>query len=243
VADLYIFQNSSYQKNMRILVIEDEQQLRQYLSMHLRQSGYAVDVAAEGEEGLYIGLEYPIDIAVIDLGLPKLSGIEVIRKLREQGKQFPILILTARDRWQEKVEGLEAGGDDYLVKPFHMEELLARINALLRRSAGWTKSFLDFGMLSIDTSSQIVTVEGKEIDLTAYEYRVLEYLTLHAGKVISKSELTDHIYDQDFDRDSNVIEVFVGRLRKKIDPDNRYGIIETLRGRGYRFVPDELAGQ
>ena len=228
---------------MRVLVIEDEQQLRQYLSLHLRQSGYAVDVAADGQEGLYLGMEYPIDVAVIDLGLPGLSGIEVIRKLREGGKQFPILILTARDRWQDKVEGLEAGGDDYLVKPFHMEELLARVNALLRRSAGWANSFLDFGILTIDTSSQKVTVSGDVIELTAYEYRVLEYLALHTGKVISKTELTEHIYDQDFDRDSNVIEVFIGRLRKKIDPDNRHGIIETLRGRGYRFMANQVTGQ
>ena len=228
---------------MRVLVIEDEQQLRQYLSLHLRQFGYAVDVAADGQEGLYIGMEYPIDVAVIDLGLPGLSGIEVIRKLRVGGKQFPILILTARDRWQDKVEGLEAGGDDYLVKPFHMEELLARVNALLRRSAGWANSFLDFGILTIDTSSQKVTVSEDIIELTAYEYRVLEYLALHTGKVISKTELTEHIYDQDFDRDSNVIEVFIGRLRKKIDPDNRHGIIETLRGRGYRFMANQVTGQ
>lgn len=228
---------------MRILVIEDEQQLRQHLTTNLRQSGYAVDAAEDGQEGLYIGLEYPIDIAVIDLGLPKISGIEVIRRLREKGKRFPILILTARDRWQDKVEGLEAGGDDYLVKPFHMEELLARISALLRRSTGWPKSFLDFGIVSIDIGTQKVVVAENEIELTAYEYRVLEYLALHAGKVVSKMELTDHIYDQDYDRDSNVIEVFVGRLRKKIDPDNQYGIIETLRGRGYRFSMQEVTGE
>lgn len=221
---------------MRILVIEDEETLRLQLSAHLKESGYAVDLAADGEDGLFIGREYPVDVAIVDLGLPGMSGIEVIRKLRDDGRQFPILILTARDRWQDKVEGLEAGGDDYLVKPFHMEELQARISALLRRAVGWTKPTQEFGVLQLDMSSQEVLVADKEIELTAYEYRVLEYLILHAGKVISKTELTEHIYDQDFDRDSNVIEVFVGRLRRKLDPKNKYGIIETLRGRGYRFA-------
>jgi two-component system response regulator PhoP len=221
---------------MRILVIEDEETLRLQLSAHLKESGYAVDLAANGEDGLFIGREYPVDVAIVDLGLPGMPGIEVIRKLRDDGRQFPILILTARDRWQDKVEGLEAGGDDYLVKPFHMEELQARISALLRRAVGWTKPTQEFGVLHLDMSSQKVLVADKEIELTAYEYRVLEYLILHAGKVISKTELTEHIYDQDFDRDSNVIEVFVGRLRRKLDPKNIYGIIETLRGRGYRFA-------
>lgn len=221
---------------MRILVIEDEEKLRLQLSTRLKEAGYAVDMASDGEEGLFIGREYPVDVAVVDLGLPQMSGIEVIRQLRNVGRQFPILILTARDRWQDKVEGLEAGGDDYLVKPFHMEELQARISALLRRAAGWTKPSQEFGVLHLDMSSQKVLVAGLEIELTAYEYRVLEYLILHAGKVISKTELTEHIYDQDFDRDSNVIEVFVGRLRRKLDPKNEYGIIETLRGRGYRFA-------
>jgi len=221
---------------MRILVIEDEEQLRLQLSEQLKKSGYVVDLAVNGEEGLYIGREYPIDIAVVDLGLPKMSGIEVIRTLRKEARKFPILILTARDRWQDKVEGLEAGGDDYLVKPFHIEELLARINALLRRTAGWIKSTQKFGILNLDMGAQEVSVNGQHIELTAYEYRLLEYLILNAGKVISKTKLTEHIYDQDYDRDSNVIEVFVGRLRKKLDPENQYGIIETLRGRGYRFA-------
>ena len=221
---------------MRILVIEDEAPLREQLTLRLQQEGYAVDSAADGEEGLYFGREYPIDVGVFDLGLPKLSGIEVIRKLRAEGHQFPILILTARDRWQDKVEGLDAGGDDYLVKPFHMEELMARLKALLRRAAGWSQSVLDFGPLRLDTRSQEVFVDGQLIDLTAYEFRVLEYLIARAGQVISKTELTEHIYDQDFDRDSNVIEVFVGRLRRKLDPKNQWGIIETLRGRGYRFA-------
>ena len=221
---------------MRILVIEDEEKLRLQLSTRLKEAGYAVDMASDGEEGLFIGREYPVDVAVVDLGLPTMSGIEVIRQLRNDGRQFPILILTARDRWQDKVEGLEAGGDDYLVKPFHMEELQARISALLRRAVGWTKPTQEFGVLHLDMSSQKVLVANQDIELTAYEYRVLEYLILHAGKVISKTELTEHIYDQDFDRDSNVIEVFVGRLRRKLDPKNEYGIIETLRGRGYRFA-------
>jgi len=221
---------------MRVLVIEDEQRLREQLDARLTKAGYAVDTASDGEEGLYFGREFAIDVGVVDLGLPKLSGIEVISRLRAEGHRFPILILTARDRWQDKVEGLEAGGDDYLVKPFHMEELLARLKALLRRSAGWTQSVMRFGPLSVDTRTQQVSIDDRAVELTAYEYRVLECLTLRAGQVISKTELTEHIYDQDFDRDSNVIEVFVGRLRRKLDPDGRLGMIETLRGRGYRFA-------
>lgn len=220
---------------MRILIIEDEDQLREQLSVRLRQEGFAVDLAADGKEGLFIGREYPVDIGVVDLGLPKMSGIEVIRTLREEGHKFPILILTARDRWQDKVEGLDAGGDDYLVKPFHMEELVARLKALLRRAVGWTQPVLEFGPMLVDTLAQQVSLRGQPVELTAYEYRVLEYLIVRTGQVVSKTELTEHIYDQDFDRDSNVIEVFVGRLRRKLDPDNSLGMIETLRGRGYRF--------
>lgn len=220
---------------MRILIVEDEDQLREQLAVRLRQEGFAVDLAADGKEGLFIGREYPIDLGVVDLGLPKMSGIEVIRNLREEGEKFPILILTARDRWQDKVEGLDAGGDDYLVKPFHMEELVARIKALLRRAVGWTQSLQEFGPLSLDSLAQQVSLRGDPVELTAYEYRVLEYLIVRTGQVVSKTELTEHIYDQDFDRDSNVIEVFVGRLRRKLDPDNSLGMIETLRGRGYRF--------
>jgi two-component system, OmpR family, response regulator PhoP len=221
---------------MRVLIVEDEEQLRNQLSARLRQEGFAVDLAADGREGLFNGREYPIDVAVVDLGLPELSGIELIRVLREEGHNFPILILTARDRWQDKVEGLEAGGDDYLVKPFHMEELVARLKALLRRAVGWTQAVLEFGPLSLDSLAQQVTLHGEPVDLTAYEYRVLEYLIVRSGQVVSKTELTEHIYDQDFDRDSNVIEVFVGRLRRKLDPKNTLGMIETLRGRGYRFA-------
>lgn len=221
---------------MRVLIVEDEATLREQLDARLKQEGYAVDAAADGEEGLYFGQEFPVDVGVVDLGLPGMSGMQLIKTLRERGQSFPILILTARDRWQDKVEGLEAGGDDYLVKPFHMEELLARIKALIRRAAGWTQSALEFGPLTLDLGSQSVSVNSAQIDLTAYEYRILEYLLLHAGEVISKTELTEHIYEQDFDRDSNVIEVLVGRLRRKLDPENQLGIIETLRGRGYRFA-------
>lgn len=220
---------------MRILIVEDEDQLREQLSVRMRQEGFAVDLAADGREGLFIGREYPVDIGVVDLGLPKLSGIEMIRSLRAEGHKFPILILTARDRWQDKVEGLDAGGDDYLVKPFHMEELVARIKALLRRAVGWSQSLQKFGPLALDSSAQQVSLHGEPVELTAYEYRVLEYLMVRSGSVVSKTELTEHIYDQDFDRDSNVIEVFVGRLRRKLDPDSTLGMIETLRGRGYRF--------
>ena len=223
---------------MRVLVIEDEEPLRLQLAARLKRDGFAVDEAADGEEGAYLGREYSFDVAVIDLGLPKLSGIEVIRKLRALGKSFPILILTARGRWQDKVEGLEAGADDYLVKPFHIEELLARLNALMRRSAGLAQPKLHCGPIILDTSSRQVTVDGRQVELTAYEYKVLEYLMMHTGKMISKTELTEHLYDQDFDRDSNVIEVFVGRLRRKLDPRNKLLPIETLRGQGYRFTLD-----
>ncbi|MDX1571141.1 MAG: response regulator transcription factor [Xanthomonadales bacterium] len=220
---------------MRILLIEDEAPLREELVGRMRAEGFAVDAAGDGEEGLYYGLEYPIDVAVVDLGLPKLSGMEVIARLREADRKFPILILTARDAWQEKVAGLEAGADDYLVKPFVIEELMARINALVRRSAGWARAELEAGPYKLDTAAQTLAVEGEPVELTSYEYKVLEYLLLHAGEVISKMRLTEHIYDEDFERDSNVIEVFIGRLRRKIDPDGVWKPIETLRGRGYRF--------
>jgi two-component system response regulator PhoP len=175
--------------------------------------------------------------------LPNLSGIDLIKKLRGAGKDFPVLILTARSRWQDKVEGLEAGGDDYLVKPFHVEELLARLKALLRRSAGWSQAEIQCGPVALNTNTQQVTVDSKPLELTAYEYKILEYLMLHAGEVISKIDLTERIYDQDYDRDSNVIEVFIGRLRRKLDPDEKYNPIETLRGRGYRFALARSAPQ
>jgi len=223
---------------MRILVVEDESALRNQLREQLGAKGYSVDAAADGEEGLFLGREYPMDLAVIDLGLPGISGIELIRQLRELQRPFPILILTARDAWQDKVEGLESGADDYLTKPFHTEELMARVNALLRRAAGHSTPVLGFAGIEINTVEQTVRCHDDEILLTAHEYRILEYLMLHAGKVVSKTELTEHIYDQDFDRDSNVVEVLVGRIRKKIDPDGSRKPIETLRGRGYRMNRD-----
>lgn len=221
---------------MRVLLIEDEPHLREQIGQHLRQHQLTVDMSADGEDGLFLGSEYPYDVAVIDLGLPKLSGIEVIKRLREKNITFPILILTARGRWQDKVEGLEAGADDYLVKPFHFEELLARLNALARRAAGWSNSTMRCGPVELNPASQQVTVNQSAIELTAFEYRLLHYLMLHAGDVISKTELTDHIYEQDQDRDSNVIEVFVKRLRNKLDPEKVLNPIETLRGRGYRLT-------
>lgn len=220
---------------MRLLIIEDEPHIREQLQQYLQQQGYAVDSAADGRAGLFMGTEYPFDLAIVDLGLPEMSGIEVIQKWREQGKTFPILILTARGKWQDKVEGLEAGADDYLVKPFHNEELLARTRALLRRAAGVSQPLIQFDGISINTSQQSVMLDQQELELTAYEYKVVEYLVMNSDKVISKTELTEHIYDQDFERDSNVIEVFIGRLRKKLDPEGKLKPIETLRGRGYRW--------
>jgi two-component system response regulator PhoP len=222
---------------MHILIVEDESRLREHLRDRLRKNGYVVEVAADGEEGLYYGQEFPLDLAVIDIGLPKISGLELIRRFRSNGRHFPILILTARRSWQDRVQGLETGADDYLVKPFRFEELQARLNALLRRASGWSKPVIDCGPISLDTGKQTIAVAGDPVELTAFEYRVLEYLMLHAGQVVSKAELTDNIYDQDYDRNSNVLEVFIGRLRRKLDPDNRINPIETLRGRGYRFRP------
>ena len=221
---------------MRLLVIEDDVALRESLCKQLSDSGFGVEQAGDGREGLYFALEYPIDLAIVDLGLPEMSGIEVIREVRDKGKTYPILILTARDRWQDKVDGLDAGADDYVVKPFHYEEVSARVNALLRRSGGWASSVLSAGPVTLDTSRQELKVDDSEIELTSYEYRIIEHLMMRAGEVISKTELTDRLYDQDFERDSNVIEVFIGRLRKKMDPGNTLKPIATLRGRGYRFA-------
>ncbi len=223
---------------MRILIIEDETAIREQLSDFFSKLNFVIDTAADGREGAYYALEYDYDIAVIDIGLPHKDGITIIRELREAGKAYPILVLTARGNWQDKVNGLEAGADDYLVKPFHSEELRARANALIRRSTGNASPVLNFAPIKIDTSAKNVSVDERIIELTSYEYNTLEYLALHAGEAISKTELTEHLYHQDFERDSNVIEVFVGRLRKKLDPDNTLKPIKTVRGQGYRFEID-----
>lgn len=226
---------------MRVVIIEDETALQIRLRERLEQEGWMVDTSDDGRDGLYRLLEYPADAAVVDLGLPGLPGLEVIRQVRAEGRRLPILILTARGQWQEKVEGLEAGADDYLVKPFHMEELIARLRALARRAAGRPDGRLAFGPLVLDTQAQTVTMAGQPIGLTTFEYRLLEHLARHPGQVISKQSLTDYLYPHDEDRDSNVLEVLIGRLRRKLDPDGRLGPIETLRGRGYRLAlpPDQ----
>ena len=221
---------------MRILLIEDDERLVASLGARLRESGYALDVSKDGVEGLYVGEEFPVDLAIIDLGLPGLNGLEVIRRLRQGGREFPILILTARSDWQDKVEGLEAGADDYLTKPFQVEELMARINALLRRAGGHAKPTVELGPVTVDLTAQRVFRDGAEIELTTFEYKVLQYLVMHPGEVVTKTDLSEHIYEEDADRDSNVIEVFIGRLRRKIDPDGSLNPIETLRGRGYRLA-------
>jgi two-component system response regulator PhoP len=222
---------------MRILIVEDEPSLREQIHTQLATDKFACDTAADGREGLYLGEEYDYDLAIIDLGLPLLDGAELIRQLRTKQRNFPILILTARGSWQDKVEGLEAGADDYLTKPFHPEELRARINALLRRSKGHATPILRYGPITIDTSARRVQLHEQDVELTSYEYNTLAYLAVNAGKNISKSELTEHLYAQDYDRESNVIEVFIGRLRKKLDPDGSLNLITTQRGLGYRFNP------
>ena len=221
---------------MRALVVEDDAALRGQIAEALRGEGFALDESGDGAEGLYLATEMPVDIVVIDLGLPSLDGLELLRRTRAAGVGVPILVLTARDAWQDKVEGLEAGADDYLTKPFRIEELVARVRALLRRTGGWAESVLRFGRLEIDTRRQSVTVDGAEIELTAYEYRVLAYLATRSDEVIAKSVLLDHLYDEDVDRDPNVLEVFVRRLRVKLDPDGTLQPIATLRGRGYRLA-------
>lgn len=220
---------------MRVLVVEDEKLLAEQIKNQLLQQQFSVDLAVDGADGWFKLSEYPYDLAIIDLGLPKLDGLSLIRKARKQEIKAPIIILTARGSWQEKVEGLDAGADDYLTKPFHNEELLARCNALIRRAAGQPDPTLKSGPIALNSRTQQVWLHNDEVSLTAYEYKVLEYFMLNPGKVVSKTELTEHIYDQDFDLDSNVIEVFVLRLRKKLDPDGDIRPIETLRGRGYRF--------
>ena len=229
---------------MRVLVVEDEKIIREQVADDLKKNGFTVDIAGDGAQGLYVALEYPIDIAVIDLGLPNSKGspvnnslgLDIIRAVRNKGLDYPIIILTARDRWQSKVEGLEAGADDYVTTPFHSEELIARLRVQLRRTGRWTQAELSCGPIRLNTSEQRVYVNDTEVSLTAYEYRVLEHLMLHAGEVVSKTRLTDSLYEEDADRDSNVIEVFIRRLRIKLDPDDTLKPIETLRGRGYRFT-------
>ena len=221
---------------MRILLIEDEAQLQKQIQQQLEADGYMVDTCSNGEEGLFCASEYPLDAAIIDIGLPGMSGLDVIKKLRDQGSLLPILILTARDSWQDKVNGLETGADDYLAKPFQMEELKARVKALLRRATGAPSTLLKFDSITLDLNAQSVSVNENKIELTTFEYRLLEQLARHQGEVLSKQALTDYLYPHDEDRDSNVLEVMVGRLRRKLDPDGTLAPIETLRGRGYRFT-------
>ncbi|HEY9200387.1 MAG TPA: response regulator transcription factor [Gammaproteobacteria bacterium] len=221
---------------MRILIIEDEADLLADIQASLEAEGYMVDTSSDGNEGYFFANEYPLDAAIIDIGLPGMSGIEIIQKLRQQASTLPVLILTARSRWQEKVEGLEAGADDYLVKPFQMEELLARLKALLRRASGSASNQLSCGAITLKLDTQQVLRNNELIDVTAFEYRMLEYLMRHSNEAVSKSRLADYLYPHDDDRDSNVIEVLIGRLRKKLDPDGSLGPIATLRNRGYRFT-------
>ncbi|MBI1236703.1 response regulator transcription factor [Hyphobacterium indicum] len=223
---------------MRVLVVEDDPDLNRQLNRALTDAGYAVDVATDGEEGHFLGDTEPYDAVVLDLGLPQIDGVTVLERWRQEGRVFPVLILTARDRWSEKVAGFDAGADDYLTKPFHTEELLARLRALTRRAAGHASSSIDCGALSVDTRGARVFIDGAPVKLTSHEFRLISYMAHHQDRVISRSELVEHIYDQDFDRDSNTIEVFVGRLRKKIGQDR----IETVRGLGYRLIdPDAKA--
>ena len=223
---------------MRMLVVEDDPDLRRQLSDALTHAGYAVDTSEDGEDGHFLGDTEPYDAVILDLGLPKMDGVTVLERWREDGKDFPVLILTARDRWSEKVAGFDAGADDYLTKPFYTEELLARVRALLRRASGHASAALECGDLRVDTRAARATVGGKAIKLTAHEYRVLQYMMHHQDRVVPRTELVEHIYDQDFDRDSNTIEVFIGRLRKKIGSDR----IATERGLGYRLInPDTEA--
>jgi two-component system response regulator PhoP len=221
---------------MRLLLIEDDAALRLGLARQLEADGYRVDQAKDGEDGLFQAREYPVDLAIVDLGLPKLNGLTVVQRLREEGKTIPILILTARSTWQDKVVGLESGADDYLVKPFEYPELAARVKALLRRSMKAASDVLDFGPVTIDFSAQAARLNGEPLELTAYEYRLLEFLVRERARVVSKQELSDYLYPHDEDRDSNVLEVLIGRLRRKLDPDGTLAPIETLRGRGYRFT-------
>lgn len=220
---------------MRVLIVEDDPDLRRQLCEAVEEAGYTVDSAEDGEEGHFLGDTEPYDAIVLDLGLPMLDGISVLERWRREGRVTPVLILTARDQWREKVAGFDAGADDYVAKPFQMEEVLARLRALIRRSAGHASSVIDCGPVSVDTAGARVTVDGAPVKLTSHEFKLLSYLLHHQGKVISRTELIEHIYDQDFDRDSNTIEVFVGRLRKKLGVE----VIHTVRGMGYRAAASD----
>lgn len=219
---------------MRILVVEDDTNLNRQLRDALTEAGYAVDVAFDGEEGHFLGDTEPYDTIILDIGLPQMDGLSVLEEWRRAGKTTPVLLLTARDRWSDKVQGIDAGADDYVAKPFHMEEVLARVRALVRRAAGLASNEIVCGPVRLDARSGKVTVDGQSVKLTSHELRLLSYLMHHKGKVISRTELTEHLYDQDFDRDSNTIEVFVGRLRKKLPED----CIQTVRGLGYQIIGD-----
>jgi two-component system OmpR family response regulator len=224
---------------MRVLVVEDDRDLNKQLCQVLRDSGYIVDYAYNGEEGHFLGDTEPYDAVILDIGLPRLDGLSVLEQWRRDGRTMPVLLLTARDRWSDKVQGIDAGADDYVAKPFHVEEVLARVRALVRRAAGHASNTLVCGPVQLDLKASRVTVNGAPIKLTSHEYKVLEYLMHHPSKVVSRTELTEHLYDQDFDRDSNTIEVFVGRLRKKLGVD----LIETVRGMGYRIGPTDSSNE
>ena len=219
---------------MRILVVEDDTNLNRQIKDALTEGGYAVDVAFDGEEGHFLGDTEPYDAVVLDIGLPQMDGLSVLEEWRRAGRAMPVLLLTARDRWSDKVQGIDAGADDYVAKPFHMEELLARLRALVRRAAGHASNEITAGPVRLDVKAGKVTVDGQAIKLTSHELRLLSYLMHHKGKVVSRTELTEHLYDQDFDRDSNTIEVFVGRLRKKLPEE----VIHTVRGLGYQILED-----
>jgi two-component system response regulator PhoP len=221
---------------MRLLLIEDDTALRQGLKRQLEAEGYRVDEAGDGAEGLYLAQEYPFDLAIVDLGLPKLNGLTIVQRLRAEGRTMPMLVLTARSSWQDKVTGLEAGADDYMTKPFEYPELAARVKALLRRSMKAVADVANFGPISIDLGAQAVKLDGEALELTAFEYRLLEFLARERARVVTRQELSDYLYPHGEDRDSNVLEVLIGRLRRKLDPEGKLAPIETVRGRGYRFT-------
>ena len=224
---------------MRLLVVEDDRDINRQVVNALEEAGYVADKAFDGEEGAYLGENEPYDAIILDMGLPKADGVTVLQRWRRAGVKTPVIILTARDRWSDKVDGFDAGADDYVTKPFHMEELMARVRALLRRAAGHASSQITCGPVTLDTRSGRVFVDGNPVKLTSHEYRLLSYLMHHTGRVVSRAELTEHLYDQDFDRDSNTIEVFVGRLRKKLAVD----LIQTVRGLGYLVDPNQPAAR